>query len=43
MPDDPTDHAARRGWLVPIGGALADPAIFDRFLALCGGPGRAWP
>ena len=32
-------HPTRRGWLVPIGGALGDPAIFARFLALCGGPG----
>ncbi|GJG87059.1 hypothetical protein tb265_22400 [Gemmatimonadetes bacterium T265] len=31
--------AAARGWLVPIGGGLADPAIFERFVALCGGPG----
>ena len=31
--------APPRGWLVPIGGALFDPAIFMRFLALCGGPG----
>jgi cyanophycinase len=28
-----------RGWLVPIGGALFEPEIFTRFLALCGGPG----
>lgn len=28
-----------RGWLVPIGGALSDPAIFERFLELCGGAG----
>ncbi len=27
------------GWLVPIGGGLADPAIFERFLELCGGAG----
>ena len=32
-------YAAGRGWLVPIGGGLADPAIFERFLALCGGSG----
>ncbi|HEY0778905.1 MAG TPA: cyanophycinase [Gemmatirosa sp.] len=31
--------APARGWLVPIGGGLADPAIFERFVALCGGPG----
>lgn len=30
---------AARGWLVPIGGALSDPAIFERFLELCGGAG----
>lgn len=27
-----------RGWLVPIGGRMTDPAIVTRFLALCGGP-----
>jgi cyanophycinase len=35
----PASPAPPRGWLVPIGGALLDPAIFTRFLALCGGPG----
>jgi cyanophycinase len=39
MSDDPTPPAPARGWLVPIGGALHDPEIFTRFLALCGGPG----
>ena len=31
--------APPRGWLAAIGGALFTPAIFTRFLALCGGPG----
>jgi cyanophycinase len=39
-PAAPPAAATRRGWLVPIGGALYDPEIFARFLALCGG-GRA--
>jgi hypothetical protein len=43
MPDhptpSPTPDPSARGWLVPIGGALFDPEIFTRFLALCGGPG----
>lgn len=39
MSDDPMPPPTRRGWLVPIGGALGDPAIFERFLALCGGGG----
>lgn len=40
-PRTPPSHAFTppRGWLVPIGGALLDPEIFARFLALCGGPG----
>lgn len=28
---------ASRGWLIPIGGKLSDPAIVDRFVQLCGG------
>ena len=34
-----TSPPAARGWLVPIGGGLADPAIFEQFVALCGGTG----
>lgn len=30
--------SASRGWLIPIGGKLSDPAIVDRFVQLCGGP-----
>lgn len=26
-----------RGWIIPIGGKLAAPAILERFVALCGG------
>jgi cyanophycinase len=33
----PRTSAATRGWLIPIGGKLADPEIIDRFIQLCGG------
>lgn len=39
MSDTLPHRTATRGWLVPIGGALADPAIFEQFVALCGGAG----
>ncbi len=39
MPAHRFSKAAARGWLVPIGGGLADPAIFERFVELCGGSG----
>jgi cyanophycinase len=35
----PRTATATRGWLIPIGGKLADPEIIDRFIQLCGGPG----
>jgi cyanophycinase len=37
MPSRPTAALATRGWLVPIGGRMEDPAILRRFIDLCGG------
>lgn len=36
MPSRPHPDVAR-GWIIPIGGKLLDPAILDRFVALSGG------
>jgi cyanophycinase len=36
MPARP-DANATRGWIIPIGGNLTDPAVLDRFVALSGG------
>lgn len=36
MPSRPLPDVAR-GWIIPIGGKLADRAILDRFIALSGG------
>jgi cyanophycinase len=36
MPSRPLPDVAR-GWIIPIGGKLLDPAILDRFVALSGG------
>jgi cyanophycinase len=33
----PVPALSSRGWLVPIGGRMEDPAIIDRFVELCGG------
>ncbi len=37
MPSRPHPDVAR-GWIIPIGGKLADAEILDRFVALSGGP-----